>query len=269
MDSVGVDMAKRIGSLHQSPATRLLVSPVRSRPIMRPMPMRRFAFTLIELLIVISIIAVLAGLLIPAVSMIQSKAKDLKCSNNTRQVAIALMVYADDNKEDFPAQLHDMFSSSTYGLRGLERLLVCPKDSSKGASNDMGRAYFHSNPTEDLRYLWESGSSYLYEVSGAICKGGPNTPFEYFYKYSPATDKPPDNTVSWYTAKRNQLHFGWNGDPMPDSLFPIIRCFHHQRWGHNMDKVDKVNNVSWNGNVFWSVISWEYNIDKSLTPWIH
>jgi prepilin-type N-terminal cleavage/methylation domain-containing protein/prepilin-type processing-associated H-X9-DG protein len=104
---------------------------------------RQNAFTLVELLVVIAIIAILASLLMPAMSRAKQKANRISCLNNIRQIGLSATLYAGDYDGEYPRRLRItnawMFALKPYygnnsrtnnasGKAGNSAILKCPAD---------------------------------------------------------------------------------------------------------------------------------------------
>src|SRR5262249_26778599 len=78
----------------------------------RPASRRSSGFTLIELLLVIAIIALLASMLLPALSRAKQQAAVAKCLSNLRQIGLAFKLYMDDHRNRFPFDNVNSFAAN-------------------------------------------------------------------------------------------------------------------------------------------------------------
>ncbi|HZU36628.1 MAG TPA: DUF1559 domain-containing protein [Gemmataceae bacterium] len=168
--------------------------------------MHRRGFTLIELLVVIAIIAILIGLLLPAVQKIREAAARLQCSNNLHQLALAAHNYHDANQR-FPAGVNVPISTQSGAVFPTNALFTSGK---VGQPPDPGK--FYSWLEAILPYVEQDNLNKNLDLTQREYANtlGPNSAGAQIVKIFLCPSDPLPNPVSTYTTGGKTYYFGMN-----------------------------------------------------------
>jgi prepilin-type N-terminal cleavage/methylation domain-containing protein/prepilin-type processing-associated H-X9-DG protein len=199
-------------------------------------------FTLIELLVVIAIIAILAAMLLPALSRAKCKALGIQCMNNHRQLAIAWRMYSEENRDNI-VYASDDGSGDPDVTPGANPLNRWSWSNTHLNFDDTYRPNWDINQDITKRPLWPYGknagiykcpSDYSYVTPNGVQKprcrtmsinlfvggfvgtdGGWNSPMEIFTKFGQLTAAPGGPCNYWLFLDMRSDHINW-GNYMTD-----------------------------------------------------